>query len=78
MLYNRFDKHGLKTVLNEQTVRSTRLYNPVWQLAVLHDTPVCQTGCLYTQYKHFDNRFDNGFDNRLYRVNRASVILGYL
>jgi len=26
-LYNRFDKHGLTTVLNEQTVRSTRLLN---------------------------------------------------
>jgi len=26
-LYNRFDKHGLTTVLNEQSVRSTRLSN---------------------------------------------------
>jgi len=61
---------GLTTVLNEQSVRSTRwstvvkpVVKPVWQ-------PVWQpVGCLFTRYSRLSNRLYNRFDNRLYRVN---------
>jgi len=86
-LTNRFDKHGLTTVLNEQfivqhgcqtgcTTRfDNRLYTPYSRFV----KPVVKqpVECLYTRYNRlsyrYDKRFDNGFDNRLYHVNGASV-----
>jgi len=58
---------------------SNRVVQPVWQLAVYTIQPVVKTvvkqvwqpvECLYTRYSLLSNRFDN----RLYRVNGASVI----
>jgi len=86
-LYNRFDNHVEQTATVRSTGCQTRFDNTAERTAVrstgcqtglykhlttgcIHDTAGCQTGveCLYTRY----NRLSNRFDNRLYRVNRAS------
>ena len=60
---------------------SNRVVQPVWQPAVYTIQPFvkpCVKGvwqpveCLYTRYNRLSKRFDNRFDNRLYRVNGAS------
>ena len=66
---------GLTTALNEQPV----FVQPVVKLGCtiglttgcIRDTAICQpVECLYTRY----NRLSSWFDNRLYRVNGASVL----
>jgi len=68
---------GLTSVLNEQPLFVQPVVKPgcttVLTTGCIHDTAVCQTGCqtvecLYTRYNRLSNRFDNGFENRLYRV----------
>jgi len=77
------------TVLNEQPLFVqpcwTNSHCSFNQLSnqVVHDRAVCQTSpvwqpveCLYTRYNQLSNRFDNGFDNRLYRVNGVLNFIG--
>jgi len=55
---------GLTTVLNEQPPFVQPVVKRVWQ-------PV---ECLYTRYDWLSNRFDNRFDNMLYRVSGTLVV----
>ena len=62
-LYNRFDKHGLTTVLKPAVILYTiqPFVKPVVKPVV---------SCIQA-FTRLSNRFDNRFDDRLYRVNGA-------
>ena len=55
---------GLTTVLNEQSVRSTRLSNRVCQTGCtpVEQTAVVQHGCQTGYHNQLSNRFDNRLD----------------